>query len=137
MSRDLNINVNVNPNGVSAPTETKVTTTPEQEQLDNNGLDSIISAGAIIAVTQRGLSVAAANIGELTGNSTAARKTAALSQLVSLGYAASINPLAAAAALSFQIGTRAIQTAIENRNIQNDVEYNRILRTATYNNGRK
>lgn len=137
MSRDLSINVNVNPNGVSSPTQTKVTESPIITENQPKGLDSTIKAGAIIAVAQRGLGIAASNIGELTGNRNAARKTAAIGQLVSLGYAAAINPVLAAGALAFQVGTAATQRALENRNVQNEVQYNRQLRTATYNNGRK
>lgn len=137
MSRDLSINVNINPNGVASPTETKVTPTPQQTQFEPKGLDSSIKAAAIVGIAQRGIGIAAANIGQLTGNSSAQRKTAALGRVVALGYAAFVNPAVAGAALAFQVGTDAVQRAIENRNVANEVEYNRILRTATYNNGRK
>lgn len=137
MSRDLNINVNVNPNGVASPTQTKLTPTPEQTQFEPKGLDSSVKAAAIIGVAQRGIGIAAANIGQLTGNSSAQRKTAALGRVVALGYAAFVNPAIAGAALAFTIGNDAVQRAIENRNVANEAEYNRVLRTATYNNGRK
>ena len=137
MSRDLNINVNVNPNGVASPTQTKITSTPQQTQFEPQALDSSIKAAAIVGIAQRGIGIASANIGQLTGSQSAQRKTAALGRVVALGYAAFINPAIAGAALAFEIGTAATSRAIENRNIQNEVQYKQQLRTATYNNGRK
>jgi hypothetical protein len=137
MSRDLSINVNVNPNGVASATQTKVTQSPESNEIEQRTAKNYIAASAIISVVQRGIGAAASNIGELTGSSTTARKTAAAGRIIALGYAATINPVAAGIALGTQLATQGVQRAIENRNVQNEAEYNRILRTATYNGGRK
>jgi hypothetical protein len=74
MSRDLRIDVNVNPNGVASPTQTRTTETPEANQIQNRTAGNYVAASAIVSLVQRGISRAASNIGELTGNSTAARK---------------------------------------------------------------
>jgi hypothetical protein len=137
MNRDLSINVNVNPNGVPTATQTRISEPTIATENNARGLNSSIKAGAVIAVAQRGLSIASSNIGELTGSRSKARKTAAVGQVAALGYAFATNPAIGAAALAFQLGTSAVQRAVENRNVQNEVEYNRTLRTATYNNGRK
>jgi len=130
MSRNLSINVNVNPNGAASATQTRVTQSPESNEIEQRTAKNYVATAAIISVVQRGIGAAASNIGELTGSSTAARKTAAAGRIIALGYAATINP-------GTQLATQGIQRAIENRNVQNEAEYNRILRTATYNGGRK
>jgi hypothetical protein len=137
MSRDLRIDVNVNPNGVASPTQTKTTETPVANQIQNRTAKNYVEAAAILSIIQRSIGRASSNIGELTGNSTAARKTASAGRIVALTYAASINPGAALLTLGTQIATQAVQRSIENRNVANEAEYNRILRTATYNSGRK
>ena len=137
MNSNLTIDVNVNPNGVASPTETKTTETPESKEIQQRTAKNYIAGSAILSVAQRGLSVAASNIGEVTGNRTAARKASAAGRLIALSYAAATNPAVALGAITTQLGIQLFQTAIENRNVANEANYNRTLRTATYNNGRK
>jgi hypothetical protein len=137
MSRNLTIDVNVNPNAQPKPTEAKVTTTRESSEISSRTTNNIVSTTLIISLARRAASVAASNIGELTGSKTLQRKSQAIGSIAALGIATINNPLTAGIALSFQIGQQAIVAGIENRNIANQANYNRILRTATYNNGRK
>lgn len=137
MSRNLVIDVNVNPNSQPKPTEARVTTTNEALDANNKKRNNDIEAAVALSVIRRGISIATANIGELTGNRTAQRKVQGFTTMATYGIAAIDNPLAAGLTLALQIGTNAIERALENRNVQNEVEYNRVLRTATYNNGRK
>jgi hypothetical protein len=137
MNSNLTIDVNVNPNGVASPTQTKISETPESNQIESRTAKNYIATSAILSVVQRGIGVAASNIGAVTGNRTAARKASAAGRLIALTYAAATNPAVGLVAISTQLGTQLFQTAIENRNVQNEANYNRALRTATYNNGRK
>ncbi len=137
MSRDLAINVNVNPNGVASPTQTRTTETPQSKEIEQRTTKNNIATTAIISIAQRGISAAASNIGQVTGNRSAARKAAAIGRLVTLTYAASVNPLAAGFLFATQFANQQLQTGLENRSVANEAEYNRILRTANYNNGRK
>ncbi len=137
MNSNLTIDVNVNPNGVASPTQTKVSESPESNQIQQRTAKNTIAGTAVLSVVQRGIGVAASNIGAITGNRTAARKTAAVGRIIALGYAAAINPAVAIGSFTLQLGMHIMQTAIENRNVQTEANYNRALRTATYNNGRK
>jgi hypothetical protein len=76
MSRDLRIDVNVNPNGVASPTQTRTTETPEANQIQNRTAGNAMWKRLLHCsqLVQRGISRASSNIGELTGNSTAAKK---------------------------------------------------------------
>lgn len=137
MNSNLTIDVNVNPNGVGSPTETKISETPENAKIEQRTAKNYIAGSAILSVAQRGISLASSNIGDITGNRTAARKASAAGRIIALTYAGFTNPVVALFAISTQLGTQILQTSIENRNVQNEANYNRTLRTATYNNGRK
>jgi hypothetical protein len=137
MNSNLVIDVNVNPNGAASPTQTKTSTTPESNQIQKRTQNNPIASAAIFSVVQRGIGIAAANIGAITGNRTVARKTAAAGQLIALGAMAITNPIGAGITATMQVTLASMQIAIENRNVQNEANYNRALRTATYNNGRK
>jgi hypothetical protein len=95
MSRDLRIDVNVNPNGVASPTQTKTTETPVANQIQNRTAKNYVEAAAILSIIQRSIGRASSNIGELTGNSTAARKTASAARIITLTYAGFTNPISA------------------------------------------
>lgn len=134
---NLTIDVNVNPNGAASPTQTKTSTTPESKQIEQRTTRNPIASAAVFSVVQRGIGLAAANIGAITGNRTAARKTAAAGQLIALGAMAITNPIGAGITATMQVTMASMQVVLENRNVQNEANYNRALRTATYNNGRK
>lgn len=137
MSRNLVIDVNVNPNSQPKPTETRVTATNEALNIQNKTANNAVQSVLLLNIARRGVSVATSNIGQLTGSQSAQRKTQAAATLVTYGLAAIDNPMVAGLALAFELGTAAIDRAIDNRNIQNEVQYKQVLRTATYNNGRK
>jgi hypothetical protein len=137
MSRDLRIDVNVNPNGVASPTQTRVTETPEATSIQNRTVGNAAVVGAISSVAQRGIRIAAANIGELTGSRTLQRNIQATSRIATLGTTALINPLAAGVLAATQLATFSISQAIENRNLESDIRYQQQLRGATHNNGRR
>lgn len=137
MNRDLTINVNVNPNGQPTPTQTTVSETPEQQQLDNKTKGNGIKAAAMVAVAQRGATLATSNIGALTGNKTAQRNATRVLAIAVTTYAAFTNPGTAALALGAQFAGTAISNAIENQNTQLQIDYNRTLKQNLYNNNRR
>jgi hypothetical protein len=137
MSKDLNINVNVNPNGVSSPTQTRITETPQATDIRNRTAQNAAVTAVIVQAAQRGLSLATAQIGELTGNKTLQRNVQTATSIGVLGILAVKNPLTAAAFAAFDVGSTAVTTAITNRNQQIQRDYNRQLRLATHNNGRR
>lgn len=137
MSRDLSIDVNVNPNGVSSPTQTRVTETPQATDIRNRTAQNAAVTAVVVQAAQRGLSLATAQIGELTGNKTLQRNIQTASSIGVLGILAVKNPLTAAAFAAFDVGSAAVTAAITNRNQQIQRDYNRQLRLSTYNSGRK
>lgn len=137
MSRDLSIDVNVNPNGVSSPTQTRVTETPQATDIRNRTAQNAAVAAVVVQAAQRGLNLATAQIGELTGNKTLQRNIQTAGSLATLGILALKSPLTAAAFAAFDVGSAAVTTAIQNRNQQIQRDYNRQLRQATHNNGRR
>jgi hypothetical protein len=137
MSRDLNINVNVNPNGVASPTQTRVTASPQVNEIDNRSKGNAVSAAAIISVAQRGVSIGISNIGELTGNKSLQRNAQFAANLATLGIAGFVNPAAAVSLAVFQLGQTAISATITNRNLNIQRDYNRQVRQAVHNNSRR
>ena len=137
MSRDLNINVNVNPNGVASPTQTRITEAPQATDIQNRTATNAAVAAVIVQAAQRGLSIATAQIGELTGNKTLQRNIQTATSIGVLGILAVKNPLTAAAFAAFDIGSAAVTTAITNRNQQIQRDYNRQVRQSVHNNSRR
>ena len=137
MSRDLNINVNVNPNGVATPTQARVTEAPVSTDIRNRTATNAAVTAVVLQAAQRGLSLATAQIGELTGNKTLQRNIQTATSIGTLGIVAIKNPLTAAAFAAFDIGSAAVTTAITNRNQQIQRDYNRQVRQAVHNNSRR
>lgn len=137
MSRDLSINVNVNPNGVASPTQTQITETPQSTDIRNRTATNPAVAAVVVQAAQRGLSLATANIGELTGNKTLQRNIQAATSIGVLGILAVKNPLTAAAYAAFDVGSAAVTAAITNRNLNIQRDYNRQVRQAVHNNSRR
>jgi hypothetical protein len=136
MSRDLNINVNVNPNGVASPTQTRVTETPQSSEIKQRTARNGIATAAIISVAQRGLNLAMANVGEITGSRTLQRKLQFGSSLATFGIAAMVNPYAAAALAATQLASKGVELAVRSRDTAAEIEYNQALRNTRHNNGR-
>lgn len=137
MSRDLSINVNVNPNGTASATQTRITEPPEATDIRNRTAGNAAVAAVIAQAAQRGLSIATAQIGELTGNKTLQRNIQTATSIGTLGILAVKNPLTAAAFAAFDIGNAAVTTAITNRNQQIQRDYNRQVRQSVHNNSRR
>jgi hypothetical protein len=137
MSRDLSINVNVNPNGAASPTQTRITESTESTQIANRTFQNAALAGAIASTARRSLSLAVANIGELTGSRSTQRAVQTTNQLATLGLVTLKNPIAGIALAATQAATFSVSTYIENRNLEADIRYQQQLRSATHNNGRR
>ena len=137
MSRDLSINVNVNPNGVASPTQTRITEAPQSTDIQNRTATNAAVAAVIVQAAQRGLNIATAQIGELTGNKTLQRNVQTATSIGVLGILAVKNPLTAAAFAAFDVGSAAVTTAITNRNQQIQRDYNRQVRQSVHNNSRR
>jgi hypothetical protein len=137
MNRELTINVNVNPNGQPQPTETKVTSTPQQEETSRRFVERSALATVSFQIARRGVQIATANIGQLTGNKTLQRNTQAVSSAVLLGVVAFKNPVVAGILLTSQVVTASISDVLQIRDQGFQIEYNRKLRTSVYNNGRR
>lgn len=137
MNRDLTINVNVNPNGQPTPTQAQPTQTAEANQNQQRAAGNAAKVAIMATIAQRASSLAAAKIGDLTGNKTLQRNVQRVTGMATLGYAAITNPATAALLLTTQVGTQAITNGIQNRNLQLQIDYNRTLKQNLYNNNRR
>ncbi len=137
MSRNLSINVNVNPNGQASPTETRISEATETTKAAERSVTSGITGAAIFSVARRGIALATANIGEVTGSRSLQRRLQFGTQLGNLAIIAKSNPKSAAILFAVQTVGQAAGNFIENRNLESNIRYNQTLRSATFNNSRR
>jgi len=137
MSRNLSINVNVNPNGVESPTQTRITESTESSQAEKRTANNGITNAAIYTTARRGIALATANIGEVTGSRSLQRRLQFGTQLGNLAIIAKSNPKSAAILFAVQTVGQAAGNFIENRNLESNIRYNQTLRNATFNNSRR
>jgi hypothetical protein len=135
---DLVLDVNINPEGAASVTETNPTTTNPQAKENKKKTDKgLIESGLLFASARNIAMTTIGSIGDITGSKELQRNIQTSMNAMAIGYAAMVNPGAAALYLATEFAGAGIKQSVMVQNQRVQIAYHRKILENTYSNNRR